>query len=73
MLLKGGRNPNIQGSELIVIIVVVAIALLKRKLKIRKECLDIYATTIYFVCHLFFWFFNLGPSLNLMIVGTWWL
>jgi len=76
MLLKGGRDQSIQGSELIAIIVVVAIALLlllERKLKIRKECPDIYAIIIHFVCHAFSRIFNLGPSPNLMIVGAWWL
>ena len=76
MLLKGGRDQSIQGSELIAIIVVVAIALLLllgRKLKIWKECPDIYTTTIHFVCHAFSRIFNLGPSLNLTIVGAWWL
>jgi len=76
MLLKGERDQSIQGSELIAIIVVVAIVLLLLlgcKLKIRKQCPDIYATTIYFVCHTFSRIFNLGPSLNLTIVGASWL
>jgi len=76
MLLKRGRDQSIQGSELIAIIVVVTIALLlllERKLKIWKECPDIYATTIHFVCHPFSRIFNLVSSLNLTIVGTWWL